>query len=79
MQVEAGMHPPTQHSCALRREEPLVHEEGDDPRAEQLFQRLQAHLRQHVEQAGAQEQPVGDTRRADAGANRAIRQRSGSS
>ncbi len=55
MQVEAGMHPPTQHSCALRREEPLVHEEGDDPRAEQLFQRLQAHLRQHVEQ------PVGDT------------------
>ncbi len=32
----------------------------DGPRTEQLFQRLQAHLRQHVEQAGAQEQPVGD-------------------
>ena len=63
MDVEPGMDPASQHVRSLHRLQALVHQEGDDPRAEQLFQRLQAHLgsrRRGIEQARAHEQAVGD-------------------
>ena len=60
MHVEAGVHPAAQHVRPRGRQQALVHEKRDDPRPEQLLQRLQADLGQHVEQPRAHEQPVGD-------------------
>ncbi len=50
MYVEAGMHPAAQHLSAGRRQKVLVHEECDDPRPEQLLQRLEAYIGQDVGQ-----------------------------
>jgi hypothetical protein len=60
--VEAGMDPAAEHVRPCHRQQPLVRQKRDDPRPEQLLQRLEARLRQHVEQARAHKQTVRDQR-----------------
>jgi len=49
-----------QHFCPRGRQEALVYEKRDDPRPEQLLQRLEGDVRQDVEQARAHEQTIRD-------------------
>jgi hypothetical protein len=52
------MYPAAQHVRPRHRQEPLVHQKRDDPRPEQVLQRLEAHIGQDIKQARAHEEAV---------------------
>ena len=59
MHVEPGMHPTAQHSRSLWRQKTLPDQKREHPRPEQFLQRPEADIGHDVEQARAQEEPVG--------------------
>jgi hypothetical protein len=50
MDVEPGMLPTTEHVRPLRGEKTFAYQKGNYPRAEHLFERLEADVRKDVEQ-----------------------------
>ena len=57
--VEPRMLPTTQHVRPFGRQEPLLDQERDDPRAEEFLQRREAHVGHQMKKPAVHEEPVG--------------------